>query len=588
MKPLHLILFCLLFVISTVQAADIRLNVSANPVVLGDQITLSFTSNGQPNGDPDFSVLEPHFDLRGQSQSHSIRMINGRTTQQIVWSVKAYPKQSGKITIPAVAFGSDKSNSAELNVLSSAAQLPNANGSAATASPDVLVEAFVEPASVYVQQQIIYVQRLYYSVNFSQNATLSTPQLKTGKMDIEQLEDNRRFTEKRNGRNYQVIERRFAVFPVQSGKIEFAPTFFEGRLLGNSNTLYDPFGFGTGKTIRRYSPAVTVDVKPQNAGFSGSDWIPAKSIKLNQSWSVAPDKLKTGEPVTITIDMIAEGLRAEQLPDFELQLPQHIKSYSDRASLKNDKTAAGVIGKRQEKIVLVPSRSGSFDLSEMKLVWWNTETDQQATTTLVFDPLMIKGENTAAAESPESSYRSAEPVTTEIAPSTTAPQKASNPDSSMINQFLKGLDNDFWFYFSMLLILLQVFTLFLLWKQSNSSVTNQKALTPEGNVKSVKRTQIEKTLRHVCTQNKPKLLHNVILEWGRVSLGVRQKSLKAIAAHLPPELAKEMEAFDQSLYAQNGNAFDCSKLCQGLLRFEPENNEIKPVTRKQLALYPED
>lgn len=591
MKFFHSLFLYLLFFIPSVQAANIQLNVSANPVVLGDQITLTFTANGQPNGQPDFSVLAPYFDLRGQSQSHNIRTINGKTTQQISWLIKAYPTKSGKITIPSVSFGNDKSNSAELNVLDSAAQLPNAGNANNNVAPDIIVEAFAEPKSAYVQQQIIYVQRLYYAVRFSNNSTLSAPQLKSGKMDIEPLEEDKRFSEKRQGRTYQVIERRFAVFPVQSGKIEFAPTFFEGRLLGNNNAHYDPFGFGTGKTIRRYSPTVMVDVLPQNPSYTGQDWVPAKSIQLKQAWSVPQHKLKTGEPVTITLEMTAEGLRAEQLPNFSLNLPDHIKSYKDRATLSNDSVADGIIGKRQEKIVLVPSRSGSFDLDDIAITWWNTVTDQQAVTTLSIEPLTVKGENTIVQEPPNNrgSMNENEAIV-ERDSSVEMPETGATNSKSVqwkSDTLLQDINKNSWFYFSMLLLVLQVFTLFLLWKQSSSLSTYQKVTESESDVKTVKRSQIEKTLRYVCTQNKPKLLHNVILEWGRATLGVRKKSLKAIAAHLPPDLAKEMAAFDESLYAPNTSKFDCNALCQGLIGFKPESTGKHDAVKQRFALYPD-
>ncbi|HHC74387.1 MAG TPA: hypothetical protein ENK78_04890, partial [Thiothrix sp.] len=270
-------------------ATEINVTVNQNPAVLGDEITLTFRAQQRPDGDPDFSPLERFLDLQGTSQSHSTQIINGNVRQQITWSVRAYPKSVGQHDLPAIAFGKDKSNPLTLEVVRSTQQLPNngqANGqgqNAANAIPDIFVEAEIEPATGYVQQQFIYVQRLYYSQRFANNATLSTPQLKSGKVDIEPLTGDKRFNEQRDGENYQVIERRFAIFPVQSGKITFAPTFFEGRLRNitqGSHHFYDPFASSSGKSIRRYSPELTVDVNPQNAAYQGQHWLPAKSVDI--------------------------------------------------------------------------------------------------------------------------------------------------------------------------------------------------------------------------------------------------------------------------------------------------------------------
>jgi hypothetical protein len=571
-------------------AADINFTVSQNPAVLGEQIVLTFRAQTRPDADPDFSPLSQFLDLQGQSQSHSTRIINGHVQQEIKWSVRAYPKSLGKHELPAVAFGNDKSNPLTLEVVQSTQQLPDKGQAATKKAPDIFVEAEIEPASGYVQQQFIYVQRLYYSQRFANNATLSTPQLKSGKVDIEPLTGNglndKRFNKQRDGKNYQVIERRFAIFPVQSGKITFAPTFFEGRLQGTtqgSHSFYDPFANSGGKNVRRYSPELTVEVKPQSVDYQGKHWLPAKSIDLQATWSTSPTKLATGEPVTLTIDTIAEGLRAEQLPNLTINVPDSIKFYRDKTNLSNENSREGVTGTRQEHIILVPSQAGKFTLPEISLIWWDSEAKKAASATIKAQSLTVTGElNTASNNvnnTPQTpSQKSQQAITESLQAQTTA--------SSMTQTI------NIWFYLALLLFVLLVITLYLLWRQSALvNVPNQerKIKKPQAPLLP-QRNSVEKAIKQACQRQQAKQLRNAILDWGKIVLNVQEKSLQEIAAQIQDKtLSAQLLQLNRVLYANEKVNYNFSEVCQRLLAYKHASKSAEqstPFVTGFKGLYP--
>ncbi|MGV6809124.1 MAG: BatD family protein [bacterium] len=584
-------------------ATEINFTVNQNPAVLGDQIVLTFRAQQRPDGDPDFSPLNPFLDLQGTSQSHSTQIINGNVRQQITWSVRAYPKSVGKYELPAIAFGNDKSNPLTLEVVRSTQQLPNNGQGQNTANtvPDIFVEAEIEPKAGYVQQQFIYVQRLYYSQRFANNATLSTPQLKSGKVDIEPLTGNglndKRFNEQRDGKNYQVIERRFAIFPVQSGTITFAPTFFEGRLQNTtqgSHNFYDPFASNSGKTVRRYSPELTVEVKPQNVAYQGQYWLPAKSVDIQAVWSSSPTQLATGEPVTLTVKTTAEGLRAEQLPELSLNLPDSIKFYRDKTQLNNENTRTGVTGTREEHIILVPSQAGKFTLPDISLAWWNSTENKAATAVLEAQSLTVTGE--AATLNPTQSPNTNDPNQTAIGSeqntSSTVQQSMTEPLQAQSTNTFMADNLNIWFYLSLLLFILLTISLYLLWRQSAlvSIPTKEREKLPKTQVLPP-RSHVEKAIKQACQRQQAKQLRNAVLDWGSVVLNIREKSLPAIATQLHDKtLSDQLLQLNRVLYANEAIDYHFADVCQRLLGYQHPTNHAKP-SRAEMGsfkgLYPQ-
>ena len=171
-----------------------------------------------------------------------------------------------------------------------------------------------------------------------------------------------------------MIERRYAIFPIQSGLLEIAPTFFEGRLIDNSNPQ-STFGFfnrPTGQVVRRYSTPISIEVKPQASAYKGQDWLPASRLTLHSRWSSPPKQAKTGDPLTLTLSIIANGLRAEQLPQLKVTVPTGLKTYYDQPVLNNESNSNGIVGTRQEKIVVIATHAGNFEIPTIKVTWWDS------------------------------------------------------------------------------------------------------------------------------------------------------------------------------------------------------------------------
>ncbi len=386
-----LLIAWLWFVPLWAQSATIIAQLDRNPVAMGDPVVLTFTTDGMVAGEPDFSPLQQDFEIRGRSQSNSFSMINGVSTVNTTWELNLYPTKSGKLQIPPIQFGADQSQALELQVLDQPP--PSAGGAPDT---DIFIELKAEPQQPLVQQQTIITQRLFHVTPLRQQASLSHPAIESGKGNIEQIGNTRNTTIMRNGRNYQVIERRYALIPQQSGALTLGRTTFEGVLAEAGPNTFDPFDMN-GKRIRRFSEPLTLQIKGQPASYTGKQWLPANSVTLNAHWQTPADKLKAGEPITLTLAIVADGLAAEQLPKLAVQVPAGIKAYTDQPELRNDAGNDGVIGVRQEKWVVVAPYNGEYEFPGLSVDWWNTATGKQETAQLKPVKMVVTGGQAAPA-----------------------------------------------------------------------------------------------------------------------------------------------------------------------------------------------
>lgn len=558
-----------------VYAANIVAQFDRNPVALGDQVTLRFTVDGIVSGEPDFTPLQQHFDLRGQSQSTSFSMMNGVGGAQTIWELSLFPRNTGALKIPPISFGGDQSQPTELQVLDQ----PQGGNSA-----DVIVEMEAEPKKPHVQQQIIITQRLLHIADFQGQASLTPPVLEKGKADdIRQLGNARNTTMMRDGRNYLVIERRYVLHPLQSGELTISRAAFEGVLEQPGMGSYDPFGV-SGQRVRRFSKLLTLQVQEQPASYTGKQWLPAKSITLNAHWQTPANQLKAGEPVTLTLAIVADGLAAEQLPKLEVTAPAGVKAYTDQPELRNEGSGDGVIGVRQEKWVIVAPYNGDYEFPAVTLDWWNSTTGKQEKAQIAATKLVVSGGQVA----PAGSLPPAEPENSRGSEQLPQKQQTANVQSPAVTNadfsIWKGLA-------SILLVFWIVATLIWLawmwWKKPKAAANPGKPPPAKSPAKRVDSQAALKILEQACKQNQAQAAHSALLEWIDSGLKLRPALFTTLYAQADEQLRVELDGLNSALYGRSADNWNGSALWQAVRVFKPV---IATATESGglEALYPDE
>ena len=385
-------------------------------IYAGDTATLRISTSGDDAGEqPDLRPLKKDFDVLGTSTSTQIQIINGQRSDKHEWLVELAPRGKGAITIPSLSVGNSQTAALTLQV----SEQPAA--ATAQAGQPVFMRAEINPTQGdhYVQQQILYTTRLYYRVPLVE-ASFSKPSIDNAV--VEQLGDDAQYDTTINGQRYQVVERRYAIFPERSGQLTISPTVFSGRMVSasdrqspfgrmdsmmqqmlNRSGMSDPFFGGTpfgdpGKRLRLSSNTLSLDIKPRPASYQGGQWLPTQKLVLQDSWASAPPVIHAGEPVTRSLTLEAKGLEASQLPDLKLPGSDKLRVYPEQPTLTNRTDGDWIFGRSEQGFAYVASQPGKLHFPAVQVSWWNTLTHQQQNTVLpALDVTVLPGTGQSAA-----------------------------------------------------------------------------------------------------------------------------------------------------------------------------------------------
>jgi hypothetical protein len=413
--------------------------------------------------------------------------------------------------------------------------------------------------------------KLYRRVDFAK-ANLSEPELPDAV--IEKLADDANYTTQVSGVTYVVIERKYAIFPQKSGATTIKPlvltadTVARGR---QSNSFFN--SQITQRRIVKSNP-ITLNVQPIPATFTDSHWLTAENLELIQTWSGDTSQMKVGEPLTRTVKLVAHGSTVGQLPELNSsKIDPQLKAYNDQPVLHEDKTLAGIVASREEKIAFIPAKVGNYTLPAIQVSWFNTQTQKIEMATLPEMNLTVAGaENTPQVQTTPT------PAVTESKQNTSAPlseiTKLENPVVEI------GQENLRWKFIAIFSTIGWFLTLgFLFFKHKTAS---KKISEPIESPAEISLKACVKQLKKACMTNDAQAAKIALLEWGRLQFN--EISLGAIAPHCEARLRDEILQLNSSLYAKEPQVWQGRELFK---TFSENNARVKLATQtKTNALKP--
>lgn len=536
----HPYFLLLVLLVSPVLQAAITVTVDRNPVHVNESFQLFFEADETPDGDPDFSALQQHFSILNTSQNSSISIINGNYQRSIKWTLQLMPKQVGEFIVPAIRFGDDKTEPFQISV-KPATQSDNASGQG------LIFELYADRESLAVQGQLIITMRLMSDTNI---AAYEFGELMVDNVEVvtEPLGDVKRFQTKLGDKPFLVLEQKFALFPQNSGDMEIKPVLGQVRLASASNSVFDPFQ-RRGEIRSVNSPPLIIEVTGIDPAFSGKQWLPATNLRLSEVWQSDLDNLAAGEPITRTIMLVAEGLTAAQLPPLEQPQIDGIKQYPDQASLDDQRSDKGIVGVRQQKVALIPTRGGNYTLPEITLPWWNTETGRQEIAKIPTRTITVA----AGAEVPQASGESAQmpPSTPQVGTTSTVSPQPSNR---------------FWVWLSLFLACGWIASAVVWWFRYRRVARAPVAEDPH----QIKLKQAARQLRSACEANNAPETRDALLQWaGALPVGIKFSHLNQLAGYFGEPLKTHIDTLNQSLYAprkQDWQGQELWQTCQAIMR----------------------
>jgi hypothetical protein len=378
-------------------AASFTASVDRTRLSEGETIELTLESTDSTRfGKPDLAPLNELFEVLGTRQVNRLVTTNGEARTSTRWIVTLQPKHTGYVVIPPLRLDDAETQPITLHVQQ--ADSPSNSGALAP----VFIDASLDHDTVYVQAQAILTLRIHHSVSLFDDSSLSALQMPEAR--IEQLGEPKTYEKQINGIRHGVIELRYAIYPQQSGEFVIPAQVFSATLVDRSqNESFMPFGPRPGKLTRVKSPSIPLTVKPKPAEYpADAPWLPARALSLSETWNPEPEPglVKVGDSLTRSLMLRADGLASAQLPPLPATHLDTLRRYPDQPQLSNQVSEQGLIGGREEREALVPTRSGQVELPPVEVVWWNTETDRLERTVLPSRRLEVLANPALAAETP--------------------------------------------------------------------------------------------------------------------------------------------------------------------------------------------
>jgi len=484
-----------------------------------DLVTLTVRVTNESTNKPDLSGITRDFEIVSQSESTSRSLSIGGGRQQsshtTTYALSLRPKRQGNLMIPAINIGGSSTIAIPITVTATSAARQQRDVG------QVFFENTVDHTSTYVQSQIIYSLKLFYADSVGGDFP-AAPVLTDAV--VQSLEGERRFATVVNNRRYNVLEKRYAIFPQKSGTLTIPREVFRG-VRGRGGF------FGQREQVTAVSEAIVIDIKPKPTAFTGTTWIAAKSFNLTERWTEQPPQFKVGEPVNRILAMHAVGLTGSLLPPFDPMELANVKTYADPAVTSETHGTNGISSRSETTIGIVPIKPGQLTLPEVHIPWWNTETDREEVAIIpavTYDVLPVEGAATT--------------------PTVTVPlTQATQP------QVIQEALSSWWMALTIGLGILWLFSS-LQWLHLRQELRVYKNDEPEsGHVLfEPNEDALFKDLGKACKANKASEAHRCLFLWSQARF--KTESLQALQAQLKSDgLDKEITKLENVLYADNTN-----------------------------------
>ena len=590
-----LLSLCGLLLLSQPGLAAVQVSIDRENVYQGESFTLTISSDASQSEKPDLSLLEKDFQILGTGSSRQFQVINGAATARTSWSIQLQARATGQFLIPSLRVGKQLTNPVQVTVLEPPESSSVADGQ------HVFIEVEIESGDkpIYLQQQILYTVRLIFDQPIL-DGSLSEPTPENAL--VEQLGKNDRAKTQRNGRTFNVIERRYVIFPEKSGQIFIPPLRFQGSLVDNSkrsqpNRNIDPMMrqfFGgdpfarmqvQGRPVTVQSKGMSLEVLPRPATFSSPYWLPAAGIELIDSWAETPPEVKVGEPVTRTLSINAKGLLATLLPKLDVADVDGFSIYPEQPETETRTDGTWVYGISQQNLSYMPTREGVLEIPEQQLTWWDTAAGVERTAVLPkWTVDVAAGENVIeqyALQSDQKKLPEEQVETPAIDGNLTS---EAEQDESLLKQAQKNWK---WLLAVLLLIIATTF-----WRQKNRSKKDSNEKKKTLGEKEIRRvnsnslSKLQQKFQQACNDNDAGSAAEMLLQMAAIIKPANMPKTLPALAYMLEAGSDEINRLDRLLYASDEaqwNGASCYEMFKDGLQFK---SSAKKATEALAPLYP--
>ncbi|KRR19299.1 hypothetical protein CQ14_35330 [Bradyrhizobium lablabi] len=255
---------------------------------------------------------------------------------------------------------------------------PGAFAQQATA-PEPILNVSVDPARVVVGQKVL----LQVEV-MAPNYMTSPPELpgfQVRNAVTRQLQ-NVNTNDERNGVSYAGVRFAFAIYPQEPGSYAIADQKLTVRYAAEPPATRE-----TALTV----PRIAFEAFIPDAASALRPFVAASRLSVEQTVQRSSEQLRSGDAVTRTVTIKAEGLPAMLLPPQYFTAIDGMALYPAQPSLQDhvDGRTDSMTSTRIDSATYMLQQPGSYVLPAIDIAWWNTDSGKVERIHLDEVPLMV-------------------------------------------------------------------------------------------------------------------------------------------------------------------------------------------------------
>lgn len=363
-------LWLLMMIFSAIRSyAAVQMHLEPAIIHPGQTLQLTITVDDPHNqGMPDLAGLRKNFAVIGTQRTVNYSVVNGQAHSLNQWIILLEPQKTGKITIPPIQIGAEKTPKAVVTVdaerMASDASSPEEGSNVALSKAPIQLNTHLSTSNPYVNQQVIYKVSLMNSRRLL-DAEYTPPQVKDALMVT--LGDPVRHQAIRDGVPYVVESLTYAIYPQKSGTLKITPPRFSALL----------FDTVPGKVQVQGKPA-KLEVKsiPSTVRAKVRDWLPAEYVTLSEQYDHENTDIEQGAMLVRNVTLEVHGLPAQMLPHLSFGVQQHkpFSVYSERPQEETQIKKGQLVSVVRFKVSYLFNQIGAVTIPALRLGWFNVNT----------------------------------------------------------------------------------------------------------------------------------------------------------------------------------------------------------------------
>lgn len=351
---------------AVVQAQPVTATVDRTEIIRGETVILTIRVEGQSGGvEMDLAPLEAGFQVISTRTSSQISTVNNSMQSRIDYHLTLFPLNEGQITIPALQVAGSTTAPLTITV--------EPRTSSGLAGQELFMEAVVSKESLFVQEQLLFSIRLYYTISGIRNPIFT--ELDLPEAVVQPIGTPNQYETLVDGMRYGVYEKQYAIFPQRSGTLEIPDIMFRGEVTDSSSSYV--FRNLNTRTITSYAEGHSITVSEKPADYPADAlWLPASEISIRETWDNDFTNVRVGDSVYRIIEIEANGLDGAALPPLETPAIDGVNIYPEPASIERSFVDGNIVGKRTESTSMLMTADGTIRVPGISIPWYDIDTGE--------------------------------------------------------------------------------------------------------------------------------------------------------------------------------------------------------------------